>query len=211
MESEALLDQSVVDFAAVSACQGPLKSARKSLLKDSPVPFHADLRPKKVDSFVKKYLKRNGTAFNPVMDRRHMKIAGRILDPMGPLIQLWQDALAAEKRKIGLEPASVIESFRRAIVLTGNATYCALVDRRKGLLAKVSSDSLDLIEDPELFVPNSFDLLGKKIEKAFLKELKLSKELDSLARGKYHGNANKQKPFRHQPEKSPGSSANAQF
>ena len=75
----------------------------------------------------------------------------------------------------------------------------------------MSSDSLDLIEDPELFVPNFFDLFGKKFEKAFLKELKLSKELDSLVRGKYHCNANKQKPFRHQPEKGPGSSANVLF
>ena len=129
MESEAFLDQSVLDFAAKSTFQGLLKSARKSLLKDPPVPFHADLCPGKVDSFVKKYLKRNGTAFNPVMDRRHMNIAGRILDPMGPLTQLWQDALAAEKGKTGLEAASVIESVRRAIVLTGNATYCALVYR----------------------------------------------------------------------------------
>ena len=105
------------------------------MLKDSPVTFHADLRPKKVDSFVKKYLKRSGTAFNPVMDRRLMNIAGRILDPLGPLAQLWQDALAAKAGKTGLEPASVIELVRRAIALTGNASYCALVDRRKGLLA----------------------------------------------------------------------------
>ena len=170
------------------------------MLKVSPVPFHADLRPKKVDSFVKKYLKRSGTAFNPVMDRRLMNIAGRILDPLGPLAQLWQDALAAKAGKTGLEPASVIELVCRAIALTGNASYCALVDRRKGLLAKVSSDSLDLIDDPELFVPDSSDLFGKKFKKAFLKELKLSKELDSLIRGKYHGNANatKQKPFRRQ-------------
>ena len=58
--------------------------------------------------------------------------------------------------------ASVIELVRRAIALTGNASYCALVDRRKGLLAKVSSGSLDLIDDPELFVPDSSDLFGKK-------------------------------------------------
>ena len=128
-----------------------------------------------------------------------MNIAGRILDPLGPLAQLWQDALAAEAGKTGLEPTSVIELVRRAIALTGNASCCALVDRRKGLLAKVSSDSLDLIDDPELFVPDSPDLFGKKFKKAFLKDLKLSKELDSLVRGKYHGNANKQKPFRRQP------------
>ena len=209
-ESEAPLDQTIVDFAAESAFQGLSKSARKNMLKESPVPLHADLRPKKVDSFVKKYLKRNGTAFNPVMDRRMMNIAGRILDPLGPLAQLWQDALAAEAGKTGLEPASVIELVRRAIALTGNASYCALVDRRKGLLAKVSSDSLDLIDDPELFVPDSSDLFGKKFKKAFLKELKLSKELDSLVRGKYHGNAHKQKPFRRQPGRGPGSSTNVQ-
>ena len=136
------------------------------MLKDSPVPFHADLCPKKVDSFVKKYLKRSGTVFNPVCrDRRLMNIAGRILDPLGPLAQLWQDALAAKAGKTGLEPASVIELVRRAIALTGNASYCALVDRRKGLLAKVSSDSLDLIDDPELFVPDSSDLFGKNSRK----------------------------------------------
>ena len=94
-----------------------------------------------------------------------MNIAGRILDPLGPLAQLWQDALAAKAGKTGLEPASVIEPVRRAIALTGNASYCAPVDRRKGLLAKVSSDSLDLIDDPELFVPDSSDLFGKKIGK----------------------------------------------
>ena len=183
------------------------------MLKDSPVPFHADLRPKKVDSFVKKYLKRSGTAFNPVMDRRLMNIAGRILDPLGPVAHMWQDALAAKAGKTGLEPASVIELVRRAIALTGNASYCALVDRRKGLLAKVSSDSLDLIDDPELFVPDSSDLFGKKFKKAFLKELKLSKELDSLVRGKYHGNGNatKQKPFRRQPGRGPGSSTKTQY
>ena len=65
------------------------------------------------------------------MDRCLMNIAGRILDPLGPLAQLWQDALAATARKTGLEPASVIELVRRAISLTGNASYCALVDRRK--------------------------------------------------------------------------------
>ena len=83
-ESESPLDPHIVNFAAESAFQGLKKSTRKNMLKDSPVPFHADLRPKKVDSFVKKYLKRSGTAFNPVMDRRLMNIAGRILDPLGP-------------------------------------------------------------------------------------------------------------------------------
>ena len=92
-ESESPLDPNIINFAAESAFQGLKKSSRKIMLKDSPVPFHVDLRPKKVDSFVKKYLRRSGTAFNPVMDRRLMNIAGRILDPLGPLAQPWQDAL----------------------------------------------------------------------------------------------------------------------
>ena len=156
-------------------------------------------------------MKRSGTAFNLIMDRRLMNIAGRILDPLGSLAQLWQDALAAKAGKKGLEPASVVELVRRAISLTGNASYCALVDRRKGLWAKVLSDSLDLIDDPELFVPDSSDLFGKKFKKAFLKELKLSKELDSLVRGRYHSNATKPKPFRRQPRRGPGSSTKTQY
>ena len=76
------------------------------------MPDHADLRPKKVDSFVKKYLKCNGTA-NLVMDRRQMNIAGRILDPLGPLAQLWQNALIPNKEKSGLDPAEVIELVQR--------------------------------------------------------------------------------------------------
>ena len=46
-ESESPLDPSIVNFAAESAFQGLKKSTRKNMLKDSPVPFHADLRPKK--------------------------------------------------------------------------------------------------------------------------------------------------------------------
>ena len=207
-EPELSFDESIVTFTAEAAFKGLSKSARKSLLTDSPVPYHADLRPKKVDSFVKKYLKRNGTAFNPVMDRRQMNIAGRILDPLGPLAQLWQNALTASKEKSGLDPAEVIKLVQRAIALTGNASFCALVDRREGLLAKVSSDSLDLIEDPSLFSPGSTDLFGKKFKKSFLKELKLSRELDSVVgRQRYHGNPNKQKPFRFQPGKGPGFSS----
>ena len=97
-----------------------------------------------------------------------MNIVGRILDPLDPLTQLWQDALAAEAGKTGLEPASVIELVRRTIALTGNASYCALVYHREGLLAKVSFDSLDLIDHPEQFVTDSSDLLGKKNQESFL-------------------------------------------
>ena len=39
------------------------------------MPFHADLRPKKVDRFIKKYFKRKGISFNPTMDRRQLNLA----------------------------------------------------------------------------------------------------------------------------------------
>ena len=136
------------------------------------------------------------------MGRRQMNIAGRILDPLGPLAQLWQNTL---KEKSGLDPAEVIELVQRAIALTGDASFCALVDRRKGLLAEVSSNFLDLIEDPSLFCAGSTDVFGKKFKKSFFKELKLSKEVDSfVGRQCYRGNRNKQKPFRFQPGKGSG-------
>ena len=201
------ISKPIVDFAAEAAFQGLSKSVRKNMLKDSPVPFHNDLRPKKVDSFVKKYLKRKGINFNPAMDRRQLNLAGRMLDSIGPLSQLWETARTAEAEGTGLDPALVVEFVRRAMSLIGNASYCALVDRRKGLLAKVSPDCLDLIEDPELFTPGSSDLFGKKFKKAVLKELKLAKEMDSLVSGsggRNHGNVNRYKPFRQQPGKGPG-------
>ena len=103
------------------------KNRLERLLKDTPIPFHSDLRPKKVDSFVKKYdLKRKGTTFNPVMDRRQLNLVGRILDPLGPLSQLWESSLNAKKRSIGLDPALVTDCVRRAIFLVGNASYCVL-------------------------------------------------------------------------------------
>jgi hypothetical protein len=57
----------VLNFAV--SFQGLSKSERKTLAKESPVPFHADLRPKKVDRFIKKYFKHKGISFNPSMDR----------------------------------------------------------------------------------------------------------------------------------------------
>lgn len=186
----------------MAAFKGLSKSERKNVLKESPVPFHADLRPKKVDSFVKKYLKRKGINFNPVMDRRQLNLAARVLDPLGPLIQLWETAISAEKQGTGLDPTLVVEFLRQAISLVGNASFCGLVDRRKGLLVKVSPECMDLLDDPKLFTSGSSDLFGKKFKKALLKDLKLSKEMDSLvSRGNHN---NRFKPFRSQPGKGPG-------
>ena len=39
---------------------------------------------------------------------------------------------------------------------------------------------MNLIDDPELFASRSHDLFGKKFKKALLKDLTLSKEMDSL-------------------------------
>ena len=103
------------------------KNRSERLLKDTPGPFYLDLRPKKVDLFLKKYdLRRKGTTFNLVMDRRQLNLVGRILDPLGPLSQLWESSLNAKKRSIGLDPALVTDCVRRAIFLVGNASYCVL-------------------------------------------------------------------------------------
>ena len=79
----------------------------------------------------------------------------------------------------------------------------------KDLLAQVSSDSLDLIKNPSLFGPGFTDLFGKKFKKSFIKEFKFSKELHSfVSHPRYHGNANKKKPFRFQPGKARASTPN---
>ena len=126
------------------------------------------------------------------MDRRKLNLASRILDPIGPLSLLWQTALSAQSENTGIDPAVVVETIQRAISLNGNASHCALVDRRKGLLAKVSPETLDLIDDPALFVPGTPDLFGKKFKKAAFKDLKLSIEMDSLISTSRHGNGRKQ-------------------
>ena len=204
-KGENTVYEEIVDFAATAAFEGLAKSARKSIVQESPVPFHDDLRPKKVDSFIKK---QKGANFNPTMDRRQLNLAGRILDPIGPLSLLWQTALSAQSENTGIDPAVVVEAIQRAISLIGNASHCALVDRRKGLLAKVSPETLDLIDDPALFVPGTPDLFGKKFKKAVFKDLKLSKEMDSLISTSRHGHGRKQfkpfQPFRQQPGKGPG-------
>jgi hypothetical protein len=44
------------------------------------------------------------------MDRRQLNMAGRMLDPIGPLSQLWQTAILAEEKATGKNPALVIEA-----------------------------------------------------------------------------------------------------
>ena len=90
----------------------------------------------KVDSFLKKFLRRKGANFNTALDRRHLNLAGRILDPLGPLAGLWQIGLSAEADNTGVDPSLVIDFVRRTMSLVGNASHCALTDRRKTLLAK---------------------------------------------------------------------------
>ena len=50
-----------------------------------------------------------------------------------------------------------------------NASFYALSDRRKGLRAKGSPKSLDLLDETNWFEKNSADLFGKRIQKAMLK------------------------------------------
>ena len=180
-ESESCVSEEVLSFAVDSAFQGLKKSERKSLHgKEPPVPCHADLRPKKVDRFIKKYFKRKGLSFNPSMDRRQLNLAARILDAFGPLTQLWEISKAADDQNMGLDPAMVIDLAKQAIALTGNASFCALTDRRKSLPAKISPEFLALLDEASLFNACVADRFGKKFKKAMLKELKHDKMLDNL-------------------------------
>ena len=81
-----------------------------------------------------------------------------------------------------VDPSLVIDFACCTMSLVGNASHCALTDRRKSLLAKVSAECLDLVDDQALFVPGTSDMFGKKLKKAVVKDLKLAKEMDiSLA------------------------------
>ena len=192
----------MLNFAVSAAFQGLSKSERKNLAKEAPVPHHADLQPKKVDRFIKKYFKRKGIPFNPSMDRWQLNLAARILDPIGPPTQLWEAALAANEHQTGLDASVVVDFVRQAISLVGNASFCGLSDRRKSLLAKVSPESLDLLDETNLFEMDSADLFGKKFKKAMLKEFKHDKIMDNLFSRSSHGN--RKQFFRQQPGKGPG-------
>ena len=118
--------------------------------------------------------------FNPLMDRRQLNLAGRVLDPLGPFCNLWALAITADDEQCEIHPAVVIDMVKRAISLVGNAPFCATSDRRKGLLAKLAPECLDLLDDKALFTRGHAHLLGKKFKKNLLKDLKLSKEIDNL-------------------------------
>ena len=183
-------------------------------MQETPVPFHADLQAKQVDSFIKKYLKRKGTNFNPLMDRRQLNLAGRVLDPLGPLCHLWALAITADDEQCEIPPAVVIDMVKRAISLVGNASFCATSDRRKGLLAKLAPECLDLLDDKALFTRGHADLFRKKFKKNLLKDLKLSKEIDNLMPRKRASftqmtrRFQPNQPFRSQPGKGPGFRSN---
>ena len=70
MDNVLLAD--TVDFRAGAVFSGLSKSSSKNLLKETSMPVTKDLPPKKVHSFIKKYLKRKGTLFNPLIDRRQL-------------------------------------------------------------------------------------------------------------------------------------------
>ena len=200
-ENGVSMSPQVLDFAVSVTFQGLSKSERKNLAKEAPVPQHADLWPKRVDRFMKKYFKRKGISFNPSMDRRQLNLAARILDPIGPLTQLWEAALAASEHQTDLDPALVVKSVHHVISLVGNASFCGVSDRRKSLLAKVFPETLDLLDERNLFKKNSADLFSKNFKKAMLKEFKHDKIMDNLFGCSSHGN--RKQFFRQQPRKGP--------
>ena len=85
----------ILDFASEAVFSGLSKSARKNLLKETSVPALPELQPKKVDAFIKKYLKRKGTNFNPIMDRRQLNLVGGLLTPLVHCVTfgLWRSRL----------------------------------------------------------------------------------------------------------------------
>ena len=126
------------------------------------------------------------------MDRRQLNLAGRILDPIyRSFITVMANGFVSPIRKYRHRSCCCSRGNTKSHILIGNASHCALVDRHKGLLAKVSPETLDLIDDPALFVPGTPDLFGKKFKKAVFKELKLSKGMDSLISTSRHGNGRK--------------------
>jgi hypothetical protein len=133
------------------------------------MPFHPDLRPNKADSFIKKFLKRKGANFNTAIGSHQPNLADCILDPLALLSHLWLSVISAQSGGTDVDPKLVIEASSRAMSLMGNDSHGALVDRRKGLLAKISSECLDLINDPESFVPGSSELFGKSSKRPFSK------------------------------------------
>ena len=114
-----------------------------------------------------------------------LNLAAHILDPIGALTQLWEPALAENERQTGLDPAVVVKFVRQAILLMGNASFCGLSDCRKSLLAKVSLESLDLLDERNLFQKNSAELFGKRL---MLKEFKHDKIMDNLFGRSSHSN-----------------------
>ena len=162
-----------------------------------------------MDSFIKKYLKRKGTNFNPPMDHRQLNLAGRVLDPLGSHCNPWALAFTADDKQREIPSAVVIDMVKQAISQVGNAFFCATSDRRKGLLAKLAPD------DKALFTGGHVALFGKKFKKNLLKDLKLSKEIDNLmsrmrassfTQMTRHFQPNQ--PFRSQPGKGPGFRSN---
>ena len=146
------------------------------MVGETAIPFHPDLRPNKADSFIKKFLKRKCANFNTAMGRHQLNLAGCMLDQPAPLSHLWQSVISDQAGGTDVDPKFVIEWRPRIMSLIGNDSHGALVDRRKGLLAKISSECLDLINDPESFVPGSSELFGKSSKNPFSKILNCRKK-----------------------------------
>ena len=94
-----------------------------------------------------------------------MKFTARNLNSVGLPTQLLEVALAANEHQTGLDPSVVVEFIRQVILLVGNASFYALSDRRKGMCAMVSPESLDLPDETNWLEKNSADLFGKRIQK----------------------------------------------
>lgn len=62
------------------------------------------------------------------MDRWKTNLAGRVLDPVCPIAQLWQNSLLAEQEKMGLE--FVINLTRRAVAHEPKTAFCVALNSK---------------------------------------------------------------------------------
>lgn len=62
---------------------------------------------------------------------------------------MWNEAEKLKKRDKGEDPIDIINIVQRAItyIFIGNAHFVYMRDRRKGLLRRILSDSLNLVVD----------------------------------------------------------------
>jgi hypothetical protein len=195
----------MVKYATKYVDNGMSKKLRQATMKGSPLPEDDGLKAKKVDKYVKKLFTSKSLNFSDKIDRRQLNVGARILDPLGPLLCLWQESAKASKLGTSLDPSSVAEAAQRAISLLGNAAFCLAQDRRRGIITKLAPDSLDTLDEDKVFAGCGNKLFGEKFKKKMVKNVKDSREMHE-AMG-IRPRSTKSSFFRGKPGSGPGQSS----